>query len=229
MYYTINKSKLNSNEIIKFNTVFSIGNLAKINNCRISYPDFLNYEEYDFSSNMVYIKSLINKMDFRIWCSNYDADSYILLCYFCNYFKNQDYNLFVVYSDEYNKDYNSPAMMNEQELELATKKEYKLSQEEKIILSDQWIDIENQDCDLRIMRQKKVKLVKYNYFDDAITDELLQLGTCKVSKLVGILLSKYDHLNDSIYVLLIDRLIKIGKIKLIKPNSKRYFDSIISL
>ena len=56
--------------------------------------------------------------------------------------------------------------MNEQELELATKKEYKLSQEEKIILSDQWIDIENQDCDLRIMRQKKVKLVKYNYFDE---------------------------------------------------------------
>ena len=58
---TMSRSQLGKNEIIKFNTVFSIANLSYINQFKIILPKDIYKEEigYDFSEEM-------NKLDFSI-------------------------------------------------------------------------------------------------------------------------------------------------------------------
>ena len=52
--YTMSRSKLGKNEIIKFNTTFSIADLSHINQFKIILPKEIYKEEivYDFSAEM---------------------------------------------------------------------------------------------------------------------------------------------------------------------------------
>ena len=79
------------------------------------------------------------------------------------------------------------------------------------------------------MRDGQVKLVNFSFYDDIILNLLKNLEPCKVSVLVAHLLGEYDHICDIIYSFLIDRLITNNKIKLIKENKDRFFNSIVAL
>ena len=53
-----------------------------------------------------------------------------MFLYVCNYFSNIECNLYVLFSDEFDKECYSPSCMNENELEELSKLEHKLTKEE---------------------------------------------------------------------------------------------------
>lgn len=230
-YFTMSKSKLNMNKIIKFNTLFSIGDISNISNDSICVPKEIFKENfYDFSKEMRLLDSFIkNNKKIRIWTSRNDSDSYILLTYLCNYLKDVNCNLYVVYVDDYDINCQSPSILREEQLEEAVKYEKKLLLQDIKELANIWVYIKNNKADMRLMINKKVELVSYNYFNDIILNKLKELGRVKESRLVANLLIEY-HIVDSIFVYLIDRLINKDKIKVVKKSeSGRKFDNIIEL
>ena len=226
--YTMSRSQFGKNEIIKFNTVFSIADLSCINQYKIILPKDIYKEEiiYDFSEEMNKLDNSIKKKNkIRVWCSHQDSDSYILLTYISNYIRGKDCSLYVIYSDEQNKEFLSPAMLREHELEKLTEKEHKLTNEEMIELSNLWNKIKTQKSNMRIMEHGNVKLVSYDYFNNFILNELNKLWKVKIVELVGYIMSNL-YLIDVIILYLIERLIKLNKIEIIKDEN-RLWDCII--
>ena len=230
-FFTMSNSSLNLNKIIKFNTLFSIGDVSNINNYKIIVPrEIFNKSIYNFGNEMKAFTNFIKtNQKIRIWTSKKDSDCYILLLYLCNYLKEGYSNLYVVFVDELNDEFLSPAMLREEELENALKYERKLSFEDINNFSNEWEYIKNTKTDMRLMINNKLELVGFDYFDDIILEKLNELGCVKESKLVATLLVKY-HIVDSIFVYLIDRLICKNKIKVIEQSeSGRKFDNIIEI
>lgn len=221
-YHTLSNSQLGKNEIIKFNTVFSIANLSNIDQFKIILPKDIYKEEivYDFSEEMNKLDSSIKiKNKIRVWCSYQDVNSYILLAYISNYIKGKDCSLYVIYSDEQNKEFVSPAVLSEYEFEELIEKEHKLTIDEIIELSNIWNKIKTQKSDMRIMESGNVKLVSYDYFNDLILNKLYEFGGVKCVELVGHIMSNLK-LSDMIILYLVERLIKLNKIVIIKNDNK---------
>lgn len=231
LYFTMKNSKLKENEIILFNTIFSIGDLKDIDKFKIYVPKDIieSMQVYDFSKEIKKLNNAVkNGNKIRIWCSRQDSDSYILLAYICNYLKDKNSDLYVVYSDDYDSSCMSPACLKEVELENASSYEEKLNNENILELSNEWNCIKNSSADIRIIENNKVKLVSYDYFDDIIINKLKKLGAVKQVTLVAHLLSNY-HLIDLIFVYLINRLIENNKIIIIeKDENDNNFRNIIS-
>ena len=150
------------------------------------------------------------------------------MLYICNIAKKQNCVLYVTYSDEYNKNYISPSLMNSIELEELSKLEHKLSKNEIIKYSNMWEEIIKVNSEMRVLENGIVKSVSISYYDNMILDKLKLLGTVKVSKLVATLM-KEVYLIDNLYVYLIKRLIKKGKIKVVKVANDRFFNSVVEL
>ena len=85
-----------------------------------------------------------------------------------------------------------------------------------------------ENSDLRVIDQGSVKSVELDYYDHYILDTLQSLGKVKMSKLVGILMSKV-YLNDTMYVYLIEILIKQQKIKITLNSGTRYLKNFIEI
>ena len=238
--HEIKKSKFaNNNFIIKFDMLFSICDLSNINKNII----YLNDEYYSLiSSELIYevnniysLKNIINdlkeainnKNKIRIWTTHSQIDAYLMFLYICNFFSNIDYDLYVLYSDEFDKECYSPACMNENELEKLLKFEHKLTKQEIKEHSNEWKQIVRDDSDMRIIKNGKAISVSFNYYDDIILNKLKELGEVKTVSLVGNLM-KDIHLYDTVFTYLIDRLIKDKKI-IITNKDERLWKSIIKI
>lgn len=229
-YYTMSKSKLSQNLIIKFNTTFSVADLSDINDFKIILPEKIYKEEiiYSFINQISELEESIKKKNkIRVWCSYQEADSYILLAYMANYIKDRKGNLYVIYVDEYNKEYLSPAMLRKEKLEKLTEIEHKLSNNEIIELSNLWNKIKIQKADMRIMENRKVKLVSFDYFNNIILNKLKELGEVKINVLVWHLMTNF-HISDTTFLYLVERLIKSNKI-IITENDERLWNSTIKI
>ena len=218
--HTMKKSKLNENEIIKFDTLFSVADISKIKEYKLVLPIEIYKEEImiDFSNEMKEIdKAILNNNKLRVWTSYQDTDSYILLSFIANYIKDRNCDLYAVYSDMYNEEILSPAMMREEELEKISKESEKLSREEINNLSLLWNKIVNTKCDMRIMKNKTIELVSYDYLNNELIEKLKESNEEKIISLTATMLSKY-HLTDTIFVFLIERLIKSNKFIITKKD-----------
>ncbi len=232
-YMTMKNSSLRSNNILLCNLLLNVGDLSTIYQYRINIPDELCNENgnYFFENEIAIINEVIKRKDkIRIWTSHYNVYSYLIMLYICNIVKNIDYELYVTYSDEYNNDKNciSPSMMNSKELENLSKLEHKLSKNDILKFSDVWEELVKNNSEMRVLENGIVKSVSINYYDSIILDKLKLLGTVKVSKLVAMLIQEI-YLMDILYVYLIKKLIKNGKIKIVKINNDRFFDNVIEL
>ena len=225
-----------NNKIIKFDSLFSICDLSNIEkNILIlndEYCDLISSEIYDIN-NTYSLKNIINDLEesiknnnkIRIWTTHKQIDSYLMFLYVCNYFSNIDYDLYVLFSDEFDKECYSPSCMNEKGLEELSKLEHKLTKEKIKKYSNEWKEIINDNLDMRIIENNKVKSVTFDYYNDIILNKLNELGEVKMVSLVGRLMSDI-HLYDTVFTYLIYRLIKEGKI-IITSKEERYWKSII--
>lgn len=225
-----------NNTIVKFEPLFSICDLSNIDQHILTlndeYCDLISSEIYDIN-NTYSLKNIINDLEesiknnnkIRIWTTHKQIDSYLMFLYVCNYFSNIDYDLYVLFSDEFDKECYSPSCMNEKELEELSKLEHKLTKEEIKKYSNEWKEIINDNLDMRIIENNKVKSVIFDYYNDIILNKLNELGEVKMVSLVGRLMSDI-HLYDTVFTYLIYRLIKEEKI-IITGKDERYWKSII--
>ena len=230
-YLTMKNSSLGNNNILLFNLLLNVGDLSTIEKYKINIPDELCNENsnYTFKNEISVINESIKRKDkIRIWTSHYNIYSYLIMLYICNFVKNKHCELYVTYSDEYNKNYVSPSLMNPKELENLAKLEHKLSEDDISKFSDVWETLVKTNSEMRIFENGIVKSVSIDYYENLILDKLKLLGPVKVAKLVGILM-KEIYLIDNLHVYFIKRLIKNGKIKIVKTNKNKFFDNIIEL
>lgn len=230
-YNTMKKSKLNNNDILMFNILFNIGDLSNVENFKIEIPKQLYFEDgnnnFKYEYNII-VDNIKKKNKIRVWTSRNHIYSYLVMLYICSIVNEFNYELYVLYSDNYNKDYPSPSVMKENELEELSKLEHKLTNEEINENANTWKKLVYENSDLRVIDQGCVKSVSLDYYDRYILDTLQSLGKVKMSKLVGILMSKV-YLNDTMYVYLIERLINSKKIKITLDADIRYFENLVEI
>lgn len=225
-----------NNKIIKFDPLLSICDLSNIDKSILTlnndYCDLISSEIYDVNNiyslkniNKDLEESVKNNNKIRIWTTHNQIDSYLMFLYVCNYFSNIDSNLYVLFSDEFDKECPSPSCMNEKELEELSKLEHKLTKEEIKKYSNEWKEIINDNLDMRIIENNNVKSVTFDYYNDIILNKLNELGEVKMVSLVGRLMSDI-HLYDTVFTYLIYRLIKERKI-IITNKDENYWKSII--
>ena len=230
-YMSMKESLLKNNDILVFNLLLNVGNLSKISDNKINIPKELRREQGNYLCKKeisIVNNAILGKQKIRIWTSNYNVYSFLIMLYICNIAKKQNCVLYVTYSDEYNKNYISPSLMNSIELEELSKLEHKLSKNEIIKYSNMWEEIIKVNSEMRVLENGIVKSVSISYYDNMILDKLKLLGTVKVSKLVATLM-KEVYLIDNLYVYLIKRLIKKGKIKVVKVANDRFFNNVVEL
>lgn len=226
-----------NNTIVKFEPLFSICNLSNVDKHIVTLNDdycLINSEIYDVS-NTYSLKNIINDLEesvknnnkIRIWTTHNQIDSYLMFLYVCDYFSNIEYDLYVLFSDEFDKECYSPSCMNEKELEELSKLEHKLTKEEIRKHSNEWKEIINDNLDMRIIENNKVKSVIFDYYNDFILNKLNELGEVKMVSLVSRLMSDI-HLYDTVFTYLIYRLIKEEKI-IITSKDKRYWKNTIKI
>ena len=193
-FVTMRESKLLNNDIIEFDTVFSVADLSKLDNYELTLPKDIYNENINclLSKEIKKLNEAIsNNKDIRVWTSHFDIYSYLLLLYLCDYLENRDCNLYVVFSDEYNENCCSPACMRENELEELAKLEHKLSKKEILEYSKKWKEIKDKKFDMAILENKKVKLVSFDYYNEEILNLLKELGEVKIVRLVGLFMNNY--------------------------------------
>ena len=228
-FYSINKSNLNKNNIIKFDTVFSIADLSNIENYEIYLPKKIYLEDviYSFKPEMNKLdNSIENNHKIRIWCSHKEINSYLLFLFICNYLKNKDCEICVVYSEEYKEECYSPSCMTSEELEKLSELEHSLTNKDIIIFSNEWLKVKEINSEMRIIENGKVKSVSYDYYDKVILEKLKNLGQVKESNLIGSLMADYN-IGETIFVYLVNRLIRINKIEIVEKDEDCTLNNII--
>lgn len=227
-YSTLKNSQLNNN-ILMFNVKFNVGDLSNIENFNIKIPEKLYFERNNVYFKEEYdtiIKNIVNKNKIRIWTGRKDIYSYLIMLYISNVVKKYDYDLYVLYCDEYDENYPSPSVMNEEELRLLSKLEHKLSVKEINDNAKIWNDLINKNTDLRVIDNNDIKSVSFDFYDNFILDTLKIMGKVKISSLVGKLMQKV-YLHDNMWVYLIKKLIEKHMIKINIDSSIRYFDNYV--
>lgn len=139
--HEINISKFSQNNtIIKFDLLFSICDLSNIDKHILTlnneYCSLIKSEIYNVN-NTHSLKNINDDLEesikkdnkIRIWTTNRQIDSYLMFLYVCSYFSTTYSELYVLFSDEFDKNYYSPSCMNENELEELSKLEHKLTKE----------------------------------------------------------------------------------------------------
>lgn len=230
LFLTMNESKT-LNDIIEFNASLSVANLTNVENYQIVLPEeiYTQAYEYNFSEKIKQLDKAINNNEkIRIWTSHFDVDSYLLFLYLCDYLKDKECALFVLYSDDYNEYCYSPSCMDCEELENLSKLEHKLTKEEIGEFSKIWQDIKSKKCDMRILENKKIKLVSFDDYNEILINILKKQGEIRISELTALFMMQY-YMSDLIVCYLIKRLIKQNKIRITEISDERYFLNKIEL
>lgn len=230
---------IGNNKIIKFDKFLSFADLSSMDKSLIKlsedFCDFI-YPEINHKFDTVLSLECLNKelddairrnSKIRIWSSHQESESYLTFIYVCNYFSNSNCDLYVMFSDEYDKDCYSPACMNESELKDLTKLEHKLSKEEIFEYANLWKKVVKDNSNMRIMENGEVKSVSFDYYNDVILDKLKELGEVKSVMLAANLMIDY-HMSDIFISYLVYRLIKSNKIKIVKEG-KSLWHSVITI
>lgn len=229
-YHTMRESGISKN-ILMMNVLFNVGDLSNIDACKIKIPNQLCMEDKNSNFKQEYniiIDNIKQKNKIRIWTGRNDIYSYLIMLYVCSIIKKYDYELYVVYSDDYNKDYPSPSVMRKEELKQLSKLEYKLTNQDINNNANIWENLLHKNSDLRIIKNGYVESVSIDYYDSFILNTLEKMGKIKMAQLVAKLMMDV-YLHDIMYVYLIERLIEDGKINITIDNSIRYFENLIEV
>ncbi len=230
-YNILKKINLKDSDILKINILFNVGDLSNISNYIINIPKDLCFDEKNYSikeETDKIIDSINRRYKIRIWTSHKDIYSYLIMLYVSSVIKKYDYQLYVIYCDEYDKDCPSISAMKIEDIEKLVGLECKLEDEEIKCNCDVWKKLIRDNSELRIIENGIVKSVSLNYYDKYILDTLSKIGKVKIRQLIGKLMQKV-YLQDNLYKYLINNLIKNGRIIICRDNKVSYCDNLISV
>lgn len=225
LYAWMKKSKLGENEIILFNTLFSVSDLSTASEYRLSINMEISYflvSVYSFKEEMNRLKTSVKNGDkIRVWSSHKDIEPYLLLLFLCNEFKDDIISLYVTFSEELDN-CPTPSCLNERELEKLSGMEHKVSKDDMLKFSKEWESLVSENSQLRVMENDRVLSVNLDYFDDFILNILRSKGVSKISSICGEFMANY-HIMDLQIVYFIDKLIEKGKVRIVEESDKRHF------
>ena len=155
-----------------------------------------------------------------------EVNSYLLFLFMCNYLKNKDCEIYVVYSEEYKEECYSPSCMTSEELKELSKLEHLLTSKDVINFSNEWLKVKEINSEMRIIENGKVKSVSYDYFDKAILEKLKKFEKTKESHLIGSLMADYN-IGETIFIYLVNRLIRINKIEILETDESSTLNNTI--
>lgn len=191
------------------------------NNLKLYHGDENSYNFTDEFNNLK--KFVKNSLKIRVWSSHLDSSDYCLLLLICFLFRDKEIS--VIFSEEINQ---SPqiGMINASEIPNIEKREHILTKSQKENYCKEWEQIVSDNKELRCMINGKVISCTIDSFDDEILDRLEKSGEIYISKFTSDLMGNptLPHVifSEFVYVYLINRLEKIGKIKSTLINHKRY-------
>lgn len=227
-YNTMKSSKL-GDKVLLLNALFNVGDLSNYRNHKISIPKDLRLDDknsnFDKEYNII-VDNIKQKNKIRVWTGRNDIYSYLIMLYVSNIVKEYNYELYVLYCDDYNNEYPSPSVMMEEELKELSKLEHKLTTEEINNYLNVWNNLVRENSELRVIDSGIVKSVSIDFYDDFILDTLRSMGNVDIFQLIGKLMQDV-YLNDSMYIYLINRLINNNKIKITLYNDSGHFKSLI--
>src|SRR5574344_869049 len=104
-YYSIKLSNLNKN-IINFDAPLNFSDLSQINQNKLIIPKGIGEEEVYYLDNILNkINSAVDKgLKIRIWTSHEDVCCHLMLLYICNLLISRNANIYVIYTEDYDKD-----------------------------------------------------------------------------------------------------------------------------
>ena len=187
------------------------------------------YFGINFKEDIELIHNEIKKgSKIRIWTSHKSNDDYLLFLYLCDVLKDKLDNIYVVYSDEYNEYCWSLNCMDYLEVRQLFVKEYELSKTEINEYAKKWQQIRQVNSELRIIENRQIKNLSFNYYDEKILLRLKQKGECTIASLIGELMGNLviNDMNDLEYLYLIDHLIKKTMIEITEKGDKHLLDKI---
>ncbi len=221
----------NDNIRIAFPLCLSIGNLSDIEKFDRQFLNELGsrYFGINFKEDIELIYNEIKKgSKIRIWTSHKSNDDYLLFLYLCDVLKDKLDNIYVVYSDEYNEYCWSLNCMDYLEVRQLFVKEYELSKTEINEYAKKWQQIRQVNSELRIIENRQIKNLSFNYYDEEILLRLKQKGECTIASLIGELMGDLviNDMNDLEYLYLINHLIKKNMIEITEKGDKHSLDKI---
>lgn len=226
-----NSSFSRDNEIIKFGILFSVANFSSSSTSSLELNMNKEYipdarQSLDNIENRLEV-AFQNNSKIRIWTTHKQVDSYLMFLYTCSYFRNKNYDLYVLFSDEYDQHCYSPSCMVEKELEELAKIEHKLSKEEIDKYASKWEQVVKCNSEMRVIENNEIKNVSLDYYNDIILDKLREFGQVETVVLIGNLMRDI-HLFDSLFMYLVERLIELGDIIVVKRED-RLWKSVIKV
>ncbi len=230
-YNNLKKCNLKNSNILMINTSFNIGDISNISNYKIIIPNelYLDSKNNNIKEETNIILNSINKKNkIRVWTSKENIYSYLIMLYISDIIKDYNYELNVIYSDNYNKDFKSISMMTKEEIKDLIKSEHKLTKKEIDNNSKLWKKLVKENSELRIIENGIVKSVSLDYYDEYILNTLNKLGKVKVNKLIGNLI-KDIYLQDTLYLYLIKKLMSTKKIKMNINNNTIFTENLIEV
>lgn len=216
------KSNFKDNIIIYLPLCLSVGNLNALkdydrNSIKLIY-EYID-EDLNFKNDMQKFIKLLNEADkIRIWSSHLDDDEYLLLLYLSNFIENL--NAYVVFSEEYQYSCYSIGCMRCEEVNELVKREHKIKESDISYFKFQWDEVLNSNSEYRYLHNGEFKNVSFDYFFEDILRLLKDKGEILTSKFIAELMAfkVINNASNSIYMYIINLLIKDGKIKVIESK-----------
>ncbi len=218
---------------IKDYNIYAMGLNLAIGDLKHNRDAFLKelYEDPEWQYHN-YLEDVANGLNddtiLRVWSSKKNDNDYLLLLYVCNYFKGKINNLHIVFCDDYNENICSIAATDAKEIKGMLEYEQELTKEEIQEYARLWNGLLEANSELRVLEEGKVKNKKYaDYYTD-ILDILREEKEITIANLIAkCMVNKV--INDAgsiIYSYLIDKLISMGKIKVIEKKERHFVDVI---
>ena len=184
---------------------------------------------YDFTADFEKLNKLVNNCKkIRVWASHLDSDDYCLLLLICYLYKDKEIS--AIYSEEINWGITSIGSVSEIEIPKLEKREHRLPNWQKEDYYKEWENIVKSNKELRYMINGMVVSCDFDSFNSKIIDRLEETGKILISKFVADLMLNpiipYVIYSDRVYMYLIERLEKIGKINSFIIDNKKYIELI---
>lgn len=221
------ESGIKNHLIIPLAMHLSIGNIQddRTEFLRILYQDKDFY--YSDALNKI-LTSLTDETEIRVWSSRKNDDDYMLLLFLCNLLKDKTNKIRVIFASDYNELIYSINAISYHELAEILKCEKLLSKDEIESFSNEWLHLVNINSELRVIENGIVKNKKYADYFDLLLNVLKRKSKCTIANLIADCIVKkiINDAGDLLYLLIIDRMIDLDKIKVIEKGTSHFTDIV---